>query len=68
MALQSSGAISMSEIRTEFGMSGSISMSTLYRGGSNVPTEKTLIDAITSVSNSGFGYIGYGGVRYNYKS
>ena len=66
MALQSSGAISMSEIRTEFGMSGSISMSTLYRGGSNVPTEKTLIDAITSVSDSGFGYIGYGGVRYNY--
>ena len=66
MALQSSGAISMSEIRTEFGMSGSISMSELYRNGSNVPTEKTLIDAITSVSNSGFGYIGYGGVRYNY--
>ena len=66
MALQSSGAISMSEIRTEFGMSGSISMSTLYRGGSNVPTEKTLVDAITSVSDSGFGYIGYGGVRYNY--
>ena len=66
MALQGSGAISMSEIRTEFGMSGSISMSTLYRGGSNVPTEKTLVDAITSVSDSGFGYIGYGGVRYNY--
>ncbi len=31
MALQSSGAISMSEIRSEIGTSGAISMSDLYR-------------------------------------
>ena len=40
MALQSSGAISMSEIRSEIGISGAISMSDLYRGGSEFPTEK----------------------------
>lgn len=37
MALQSSGAISLSEIRTEFvGGSSAISLGDLYRGGSNV--------------------------------
>ena len=37
MALQSSGAISLSEIRTEFvGGSGAISLGDLYRGGSNI--------------------------------
>ena len=34
MTLQSSGSISMDQMRTEFGISGSISMSDLYRGGS----------------------------------
>lgn len=34
MALQSSGAISLSDIRHEFGVTGAISMSDLYRGGS----------------------------------
>ena len=37
MALQSSGAISLSEIRTEFvGGSSAISLGDLYRGGSNI--------------------------------
>ena len=33
MALPSSGAISASDIRTEFGLSGSLSLGNLYRGG-----------------------------------
>ena len=41
MALQSSGAISMGDMRTEFGISGAISMSDLYRGGSEVPSSAT---------------------------
>ena len=36
MALQSSGAISMSEIRSEIGTSGAISMSDLYRVNANM--------------------------------
>ena len=37
MTLQSSGAISLSEIRTEFvGGSSAISLGDLYRGGSNI--------------------------------
>ena len=48
MTLQSSGAISMSEIRTEIGTSGAISMSDLYRvnTSSEFPTEKEITDAI----------------------
>ena len=41
MALQGSGAISMDDMRTEFGISGAISMSDLYRGGSEVPSSAT---------------------------
>ena len=53
MTLQSSGSISMDQMRTEFGISGSISMSDLYRGGSEVPSTKEITDAISSVSYSG---------------
>ena len=53
MTLQSSGAISMNDMRTEFGISGAISMSDLYRGGSEVPSTKEITDAISSVSYSG---------------
>ena len=55
MALQSSGAISMSEIRSEIGTSGAISMSDLYRvnTSSEFPTEKEITDAISSISYSG---------------
>ena len=64
MTLQSSGAISMGDMRTEFGISGSISMSDLYRGGSEVPTTAELTNAISSVSDSGYGNSGYS-QRYN---
>ena len=36
MTLQSSGAISLDQIRTEYGISGAVSMNQLYRGGSYV--------------------------------
>tara|TARA_B100001939_G_scaffold97227_1_gene83640 strand:- start:12093 stop:12809 length:717 start_codon:yes stop_codon:yes gene_type:complete len=64
MPLQSSGAISMNDMRTEFGISGAISMSDLYRGGSEVPSTKELTNAISSVSDSGYGNSGYS-QRYN---
>ena len=54
MALPASGnSISMDQMRTEFGISGSISMSDLYRGGSEVPTTAEVTDAISSISYSG---------------
>ena len=55
MALQSSGAISMSDIRSEIGTSGAISMSDLYRVNENseFPTQKEITNAISSVSYSG---------------
>ena len=53
MALTSSGTISMRDMRTEFGISGAISMSDLYRGGSEVPSTKEITDGISSVSYSG---------------
>ena len=64
MTLQSSGAISMGDMRTEFGISGAISMSDLYRGGSEVPSTAELTNAISSVSDSGYGNSGYS-QRYN---
>ena len=51
-------------MRTEFGISGAISMSDLYRGGSEVPTTAELTNAISSVSDSGYGNSGYS-QRYN---
>ena len=65
MPLQSSGAISMNDMRSEFGISGSISMSQLYRGGSYVDTEQSRTDLISSVTDSGFGQSGYS-QRFNY--
>ena len=65
MTLQSSGSISMDQMRTEFGISGAISMSDLYRGGSYVDTEQARTDLISSVSDSGFGQSGYS-KRFNY--
>ena len=41
MALTGSGTISMGNMRTEFSISGAISMSDLYRGGSEVPSTAT---------------------------
>tara|TARA_R100001015_G_C4536109_1_gene101218 strand:- start:83 stop:706 length:624 start_codon:yes stop_codon:yes gene_type:complete len=58
MTLQSSGTISMDNMRTEFGISGAISMSDLYRGGSEVPSTANLggsvtTDAISFTSHGG---------------
>tara|TARA_R110002020_G_scaffold380766_1_gene591926 strand:+ start:5940 stop:6632 length:693 start_codon:yes stop_codon:yes gene_type:complete len=41
MTLQSSGPISMDDMRTEFSFSGSIAMNQLYRGGGKVPSSAT---------------------------
>ena len=54
MALQTSGAISMNDMRSEFAFGGnSISMNQLYRGGAKVPTSIEVNNAISSVSYSG---------------
>ena len=37
MPLQSSGAISLNDVQTEFGGSNPIEINEYYRGGSNVP-------------------------------
>ena len=63
MTLAASGSISLGQIRTEYGMSGSISMSELYRGGSNVT------DNNTGVATSGAITVGSfrgSGKRYEY--
>ena len=65
MALTSSGTISMSDMRTEFGISGAISMSDLYRGGSEVPDEVNTTVTVSEVANIITGY-GYSGARYNH--
>jgi len=58
MALQGTGAISMGDMRTEFGISGAISMSDLYRGGSEVPANGTVGGSIASLTGSQNGYGG----------
>lgn len=56
MPLTSSGAISMNDMRTEFGFGGnSISANQLYRGGTYVDATQTVNNAISSVTDSGFG-------------
>ncbi len=55
MALTGSGTISMSDMRTEFGFASdaSISMSQLYRGGSEVPSTANIGGTITPSALSG---------------
>lgn len=65
MTLQSSGSISMGDMRTEFGISGAISMSDLYRGGSEVPSSVNTTVTVSEVANILTGY-GYAGARYNH--
>ena len=65
MALTGSGTISMSDMRTEFGISGAISMSDLYRGGSEVPSSVNTTVTVSEVANIITGY-GYSGARYNH--
>ena len=64
MTLQSSGTISMDQMRTEFGISGAISMSDLYRGGSEVSSTANLGGTITKAALSGGGTLGQNG-SYN---
>ena len=68
MTLPPSGdPISMGQMRTEFRNDNNpIKMSQLYRGGGLVPSTTEVTDAITSVSDSGYPWNGYGGDRYNY--
>ena len=54
MALQSSGAIKLSEIQTEFGGSNPISMSEYYRNGSYVPSNNTDVPTSGEISMSDF--------------
>ena len=72
MALQSSGAISLGDIQTEFGGSNPISINEYYRNGSNVPS--TITDTMTGTAsnvsytrslNGKTGYDG-GGVFWRY--
>ena len=57
MALQTSGAISMDNIRTEFGDTGSIALSECYKGGSIIPASlsatATAGSPSASTNNSG---------------
>ena len=52
MALTGSGTISMSDMRTEFGISGAISMSDLYRGGSEVPANATVTGSLANAETT----------------
>ena len=52
MALTGSGTISMDDMRTEFGISGAISMSDLYRGGSEVPANATVTGSVASAETT----------------
>lgn len=59
MALQSSGAISLSDIQTEFGGSNPISLSEYYRGGSYVTDNNTSVPTSGTITMSNF----YGAVK-----
>jgi len=54
MALQSSGAISLNDIQTEFGGTNPISMSEYYRGGSFVTDNNTSIPTSGAINMNGF--------------
>jgi len=61
MALQTSGAISMDNIRTEFGDTGSIALSECYKGGSIIPSTSTNTATAGSLAFSS-SHSGRGGV------
>lgn len=54
MALQSSGAISLANIQTEFGGSNPISMNEYYRGGGLVPSAVTAVPASGTIDMADF--------------
>lgn len=56
MAIASSGAVSASDIRSEYGLTGAVSFSNLYRGGSNIRTKagnNNAVNLAASVPTSG---------------
>ena len=59
MALQSSGAISLNDIQTEFGGTNPISMSEYYRGGAYVTDNNTGVPTSGAININGF----YGGTK-----
>lgn len=56
MTLQTSGAISLSQVQSEFGGSNPISMSEYYRGGANVPTTISTVGAWSSYQGQLYSY------------
>lgn len=54
MALQSSGAISLANIQSEFGGSNPISMNEYYRGGGLVPSSVTAVPASGAIDMADF--------------
>jgi len=56
MPLQTSGEISFGDIRTEFGLSGSVSFSNLYRSGSNISANNTDVPTSGAISPVDFYY------------
>lgn len=56
MAIASSGAVSASDIRSEYGLTGAVSFSSLYRGGSNIRAKagnNNAVNLAASVPTSG---------------
>lgn len=56
MAIASSGAVSASDIRSEYGLTGAVSFSSLYRGGSHIRAKaanNTATNLASSVPTSG---------------
>lgn len=54
MTLQTSGAISLSDIQTEFGGTNPISLNEYYRGGSNIPSSVTDVPASGAIQLDDF--------------
>lgn len=51
MTLQTSGAISLSQVQAEFGGANPISMSEYYRGGANVPSTRATSSTVREPSS-----------------
>jgi hypothetical protein len=64
MTLQSSGAISIANLASEYGGSAPHSLNEYYKGGSLVPS--TVAETVTAASMSGSVYDGRGGIYTTY--
>ena len=67
MTLQTSGAISLSQVQSEFGGSNPISMSEYYRGGAYVPTTISTAGAWSAYygNTSSYYWTDLGTLRWN---